>query len=418
MAQKVIVKKRRRIRWKVVIPTLVACVLVVYLFGSLVGKIIDGISQDKSSFSVCKLSNKKLQKMYKNKEYEGAINVSDYVIYGENLNLYSDAYLIGGRNAFAGKTMILKNICTEKEYQIDKLGSELDGQIQLMNLEVGLYEMYIVDNLLEKRLYMEDLLIDDVTVYTSTKKGENLKVSMIADSALFNREDDEENVLDRHYLFLNVTKEVLPEGKVDVMLNPGPITINNNVGMEANGVMEETEMYRLAKRVKELLEKEGLKVGIAREEYSWLSLYGETGTLAKGYDADAKYFISLAPSGGSDTQQGVSIVHSSFVSNKLANSIHEQMTKTTKMQVLDVAASGRTSGYDADLDIREAGGRALGAGELVTANQFASNYHGMDAIYMEVFNINNPADVALWQTEFENVAKAIADGIANYIYKK
>ena len=110
MAQKVIVKKRRRIRWKVVIPTLVACVLVVYLFGSLVGKIIDGISQDKSSFSVCKLSNKKLQKMYKNKEYEGAINVSDYVIYGENLNLYSDAYLIGGRNAFAGKTMILKNI--------------------------------------------------------------------------------------------------------------------------------------------------------------------------------------------------------------------------------------------------------------------------------------------------------------------
>ena len=89
MAQKVIIKKRRRIRWKVVIPTLVACVLVIYLFGSFVGKIIDGVSQDQSSFSVCKLSNKKLQKMYKNKEYEGAINVSDYVIYGENLCIFN-----------------------------------------------------------------------------------------------------------------------------------------------------------------------------------------------------------------------------------------------------------------------------------------------------------------------------------------
>ena len=69
------------------------------------------------------------------------------------------------------------------------------------------------------------------------------------------------------------------------------------------------------------------------------------------------------------------------------------------------------------MDIREAGGRALGAGELVDANTFATTKNGMEAIYMEVFNINNPADVALWQSEFENVAKAIAKGISNHIYK-
>ena len=416
MAQKVIVKKRRRVRWKVVIPTLVAFVLVVYLFGSLVGKIVNGISQDKESFSVCKLSNKKLQKMYKDKEYEGTINVSDYVIYGENLNLYSDAYLVGGRNAFVGKTMILKNICTEKEYKIDKLGSELDEQIRLDDLEAGLYEMYIVDNLLEKRLFMEEMLIDEVSIYTTTtKKGENMKVSLLADSALFNRKDDEEDVLDHHYLFLNVTKETLPEGIVDVMLNPGPISINNSIGLEANGVTEETEMYRLAKRVKELLEKEGVKVGITREEYSWLSTYGESGTVAKGYDVDSKYFVSFAANGGSDSQQGVLIVHSSFVSDDFASQIHQQMGKLTKMELLDVESSQRSAGYDTDIDIREAGGRALGAGETVEKNQFASNYNGMDSIYLEVFNINNPVDVALWQSEFENVAKAIAQGILDYI---
>ena len=418
MATKVIVKKRRKIRWNVLIPTIVACLLVVYLFGSLVGKIVEGFTSDKNAFTVCKLSNKKLQKQFSNKEYEGALSVADYVIYGENINLYSGEYLIGGRNAFVGKTMILKNICTDKEYMIDKLDSTLDGQIKAMDLEVGLYEIYIVDNLLQKRVYMDLPLMDEVSFYTSTKKNENKKVTLLADQALFNAKDDEVNVLDRNYIFLNVTKENKPETDLDVMLNPGPITINKNVGLEGNGVVEETEMYRLAKRVKELLEAEGLKVGISRDEASWLSTYGENGTIAKGYNAHANYFISFAVSGGSETQQGVSIVHSSFVSNSLAKSVHQQLSADSKMKLLDVVPSERISGYDADMDIREAGGRALGAGELVNDNTFASYYNGMESIYLEVFNINNPADVALWQTEFENVAKAIAKGISNYIYKK
>ena len=417
MANKVVVKKRRRIRWSAVVLALLACVLVLYLFGSLLGALFGGSSKDDNAFSVCKLSNKKLQKMYTDVEYKGEILVTDYVIYGEGISLYSGEYLVGGRNAFTGKTMILKNICTGKEYTIDKLGSELNGQIQAMDLEVGLYEMYIVDNLLEKRLYMDQTLIKDVSIYTSTKKNENTKVSLIADISLFDKEGDEEHVLDRDYLFLNVTKEALPETYVDVMLNPGPISISNNIGLEANGVSEETEMYRLAKRVKELLEKEGLKVGIAREEYSWLSTYGETGTVARGYDAGAKYFISFAANGGSSTQQGVNIVHSSFVSGEFANAIYDQYKAQTNMVVSDVMVSERSSGYDSDIDIRESGGRALGAGELVEKNKFALNYNGMESLYLEVFNINNPEDVALWQTEFENVAKAIAQGIIDYIYK-
>ena len=415
MAQKVVIKRRRKVRWKVVIPTLIACVLVVYLFGSLVGMIVNSFTKDDNSFTACKLSTSKLQKKLSNKEYEGYIEVVDYVVYGENLNLYSSEYVIGGRNAFTGKTMVLKNVCTDKEYTIEKLGSDLDGQINGLDLEVGLYEVYIVDNLLEKRLYMSSALTEEVSFYTSTMKSTNTKVELLADASLINKEGAETNALDRNYVFINVTKETMPETSYDIMLNPGPITINNNVGLEANGVTEETEMYRLAKRVKELLEKEGLKVGIAREEYTWLSLYGESGTLAKGYSTDAKYFISLAASGGSDTQQGISIVHSAFVSNSLANKIHAQLVKLTNMEVLDVEESALTSGYDADLDIREAGGRALGAGELVEANVFASNLKGMEAIYMEVFNINNSADVALWQQEFENVAKAIAQGIIDYI---
>ena len=415
MEKKVVVKKRRRIRWSAVVLAIIACALVIYLLASLVGMLFGGSPKDENAFSVCKLSNKKLQSMYKDVEYKGEILVADYVVYGETLNLYSSDYLVGGRNAFTGKTMVLKNICTGEEYTIDKLGSELDGQIRAKDLEVGLYEMYIIDNLLEKRLYMDQTLIKDVSFYSSTNKESNKKISLIADISLFDKEGDEEHVLDRDYLFLNVTNEALPETYVDVMLNPGPISISNNIGLEANGVTEEAEMYRLSKRVKELLEKEGLKVGIAREEYSWLSTYGETGTVARGYDTGAKYFISLATSGGSSTQQGVNIVHSSFVSSNLANAIYNQYKAQTKMVVSDVMVSERSSGYDSDIDIRESGGRALGAGELVEKNAFALTYNGMEAIYIEAFNINNPEDVALWQQEFENVAKAIAQGIIDYI---
>jgi hypothetical protein len=81
--------------------------------------------------------------------------------------------------------------------------------------------------------------VEDVTLYTSTKKGENTKVTMFANEELLNLEDDEENALDRNYLFLNVVKEVMPDTYYDVMLNPGPITINTNVGSEANGVTED-----------------------------------------------------------------------------------------------------------------------------------------------------------------------------------
>lgn len=61
MGKKVIKKRRRRIRWKTVIPMLIALVLVVYLFVSLIGMFFGG-KDSKDGFTACKLSTSKLQK--------------------------------------------------------------------------------------------------------------------------------------------------------------------------------------------------------------------------------------------------------------------------------------------------------------------------------------------------------------------
>lgn len=360
MAQRKVVRKRRRIRWKAVIVACVACVLVVYLFASLVGMLMNGFSGGKDTFTACKLSTKKLQQKLSNKDYEGYIEVADYTIYGEHLNLYSSDYQVGGYNAFIGKTMILKNVCTDKEYTINKIDSTLDGQIHGLDLDVGLYEVYIVDNLLEKRLYMSDALDQTVSFYTSTKKSTNYKVELLADKSLLNRENDESDALDRNYVFINVTKETMPETDYDILLNPGPISINANNNMEVNGVSQQVEMYRLAKKVQELLEKEGFKVGISRDEYVWLSTYGEDGTLAKGYASHAKYIINMDVYGGSEKEAGLHVVHSSYVSNALASSIYNQIVNATSMegrsQDFDVSSSKLyAEGYDMDIDIRESG---------------------------------------------------------------
>ncbi|MDD6466782.1 MAG: N-acetylmuramoyl-L-alanine amidase [Erysipelotrichaceae bacterium] len=416
MGKKVIKKRRRRIRWKTVIPMLIAFILVIYLMVSLFGMLLGGSKQD--GFTTCKLSTSKLQKKLSSKQYAGLMEMSDFIFYGEHLSLYSEEYEVGTNDSFVGRTMILKNVCSNKEIKIDKLGDTLDGQIDTRDLPVGLYEVYIVDNLIEKRLYMDVALKTSNAIYTTA----GTKVEVLADAALLNKKNAKENALDRNYVFIHVTKEVSPENELDIMLNPGPITINATEGQTGNGVTEEEEMYRLAKKVKDILTKKGFKVGISHEEYNWMSLYGETGTLAAGYQSNAKYFVNLGVYSGGEESKGMQIVHSSYVSNELAASIYDEITSKTslegKTQTFDVVSSSRSGVYDSWYEIREAGGRALGTGlysERSADNAFASNENGMEAIYLDLFNIDNADDVVRWNEEFDQIANAIAEGIVKHL---
>ena len=419
------VKKRRKLRkvkWKSVAVLAVACVLVVYLFASLVGMLFGDSSSDPNAFKVCKLSNSKLQKQLGGKPYEGTMAMQDFVFYGEGLTFYSDPYTLDSYNNFEGKTMALVNICTGNEIEISKVDSSLDGQINLGELPVGLYEVYVKENLLKKRVFTPERITADNSIYTVTRNKSNNKVEILANAALLNDKDSKENVLDKNYVFINVTKETLPKDVYDVVINPGPITVDNKVDVKVGELSSQQEMYRLANKMKEGLEKEGLKVLISRSENEILSTYGTEGTLIKGYDGQAKYFISLVMYNANSSTKGMTITHSSYTSDVLAKEIYTAVVEGTsldgKNQAYDVVSSTPIGLYDTDVEIREAGGRALAAAtysDRSKDNSFAADLPGMNAISIEVFNANNAVDVETWKLEFDKIASQMTLGFLKYL---
>ena len=415
-------RKLRKVKWKSVAVLVVACILVVYLFTNLIGMLFGNSKTDPNAFTACKLSNTKLQKKLGPKTYEGSMAMQDFVFYGEGLTLYSEPYTLDSRNSFEGKTMTLVNVCTGDEIEISKVDSSLDGQIQLGELPVGLYEVYIKENLLMKRVFTPEKITGNNSIYTVTRNKSNNKVEVIADAALLNNKDSTENVLDKNYVFINVTKQPLPKDVYDVVINPGPITVDNKVDVKVGDLSAQAEMYRLANKIKEGLEKEGLKVLISRNETEILSTYGKEGTLVKGYQGQAKYFISLIMYNANSSTKGMTITHSSYTSDVLAkeiyNAVVDQTSLSGKNQSYDVVSSTPIGLYDTDVEIREAGGRALAAAtysDRSKDNDFATNAHGMNAISIEVFNANNVVDIEIWKTEFDKIATQVSYGFLKYL---
>lgn len=416
-------RRIRRIRWKAVILFALSVILVLYLLISLIGMLFR--PKDTSGFSACRLSSNKLQKKLTD-TYEGTMEMGDYVFYGEQLTFYSQAYSLDVANTFVGKTMVLKNVCTGKEIEISKIQDNMYGQIDTASLPEGLYEVYIVENLLRKRLYTATPISTlDNTMYTITRNGTNKKIEVFADATLLNQKDAKENVLDNNYVFIRVTEEKAPEGYYDVVLNPGPITISSQEGASGNGLEEAAEMYRFAVKVKEELEKKGLRVMIAREGTEWVSTYGTDGTVDRAMQAHAKYFISLGMYEGSESRQGIHIMYSHYSNGELADSIFREVVDNTNLDGRDsenaAVKSVRSGVYDTDFDIREAGGMALGAGlydDAAKANVFATtNRTGIECVSIELVNTKSAEDAKNWSEGFDTIAARLAQGITNELLK-
>ena len=120
------------------------------------------------------------------------------------------------------------------------------------------------------------------------------RVQLIADSGIL---DDYGGSLDQHYAFLNVTSATADARTADVMIDPFGIytTIWGGVdyGLQGNGIRESQEAYDIAVQMKDLLEGYGLNVIITRGEDELVEYYGENSRVAKGYEANAKYVISI-----------------------------------------------------------------------------------------------------------------------------
>jgi len=423
-------EKKMKIRWKNVILALLALALVIYMLVFLVSKIFSGGKKSDestaSSFTACSLSASKLKKTITSENYEKTYAIGDYVIYGENLAFYTGEYSVGASSGFGKGTLILRDLCTGTEIKMEKPSGDIQGQINLASIPDGFYEVFVEENLIEKRVYMTNSL-SGVSVNTATRDGSYKTVSLYADATMFNDKNAEENALDNNYLFVDVRSSAEANTEYDVVLYPGPIVYNGSYyDTTANGIRESTAMYELAVAVKSKLEAKGYKAYIPLASGEFTEFYGDSGTLKKIYNSKAKYMVTFAIY-GIDEGQGIDLTYSSYVSSDFAQSIYDSLTADN----LTVGLSGDSSvhasrhddeGYDSDYDIRDTGGKALGAGldgeVSVEGASFATKKAGLETVFLNLLNAGNAEDVENYLNNTDKFAEAIAQGIINHLTAK
>lgn len=366
-------------------------------------------------------------------EYANTYTVSDYLFYGECLNIFKEDYNLESIDSIVGKSLILKDVTSDKEYSF-VLGSGVDSQIVLTYLQTGVYEVFIIENLVEKRV-VYDTTVEDSIKTVSNAQGNRL-VTLKADQEYFSDNDID---MDENYLFLIVEETTLDDDEYDIVIDPGAndydFTWTVNLGSEGNGLYEYLETYTAAILLKEKLEEQGLKVLITREQEEELNSYGEEGRLAKAYASNAKYYIKLTFSESELNYSGLDITYSAHASTAFASQILYELSKNNDISLCSVYSlntdglisptviegmDGRTV-YDLNLTIRESGGKATGASYYSenassgTGSFAKDNTHGMYTLVIDLGYLSNDSDASYWINNKEEYMQALSDAILSYV---
>lgn len=422
-------RKRLRVKWRVAIPFFTLLFLIGYL---LVHVFFLRESEDPNAVTICDFSAKStVEKLHI--ESESQMVISDYFFYGENLNLRKAAYHGENDDEMIGKTVKLVNLCSGDPYLFN-LDNKIDHQINVSELPNGFYELYYVYNLSDQRIMM-DRAVNEV-FHTMTRNSQSKKVELIAD----NNYTKQEVPLKSYPLYLKVDSDIVQHDSLDIMLDPAGGNDDYGLGIDwgyqENGLNESDEMYSAALALKERLEKYGLIVGITKDSANHeIDTYGVNGRLAKAYNKHAKLYINLQFNSMANTDiRGMEIIHSSFSSSQLANTLMYDLKKnvnvvgstlyTSSGSVDGVISASQTDCDDGSvcddvIQIRESGGKATKAGECSenarNMNAFAKgNVFGMQALLIKFGYISNAEDVAMWKDadRFSALMDEIARSIA------
>ncbi|OCN04530.1 hypothetical protein A4S06_02645 [Erysipelotrichaceae bacterium MTC7] len=426
--------RRKKLNYKVVIPLLALLVLIAYLGVHL---LLGQNEETKENYTICDYSGEKTVKAI-NQDAKADFTIKDYTFYGESLALFKDAYKGELADGLSSLTVKLKNLCTGEEtpFVVDK---GLDRKIMLGNLTPGMYELYVSENLTDKRIVF-DGDVDD-SIMTITRHGKNQQVRVFTNQNLL---QDYDIKMKKNYLFVEVTEKKIKKHTYDVAIDPAGLdaSFTNGVvtnGNEGNGLVEAQEMYQAAVSLKEKLEAKGLKVLVLRNDSDAIDTYGRDGRLAKAYEAGAKYYFRLAlDSDVSSDASGFNIFYSGHASNMFAARIGYDFHQKTGLKgctvymkstdEVGVIQSNLLAGlldertvYDSDLWIRESGGRATQAGlysentKKGTASFAYNNPYGMNSLHIYFGFVSNKNDANTWKEQKDQIITSLANSISTYL---
>lgn len=421
------VPRKHKINWKIVV---VLFVVVVLVFTGLDFAMRYEKKERVNIYGICGVNDAQTRKLIEANTNELTLEISDYLFYGETLNLYKETFTREQRDELIGKTIIMKDVCSEKDYMYI-LENTADGQIPLEDLPVGFYAVSLLQDTKSLQLTTKEALNE--VFYTVSRNGTNHKITLLADQSMFNNQEDTENYLAKPYLYIQVEEESAPSQVVDIVLDPGHFSYDNGNYLEKGSIVndrvEAEETYRFAVLLQEKLEALGLRVLITRgSNTDIVNSYGLEGRLHKGYQGQAKYYLDIQMMNATNRSiRGTQVIYSSFSSNRLASTLYKTMLEKTSLISTGVGknpgilASGKLNGLDGRMMIRESGGRILGAGTFSeksineNGSFAADNRFGMQTIILELAYLSNEEDMTIWDTEIEKIAESVAEGFARYL---
>lgn len=429
--------RKLKVRWKFAGPFLILVALFMYM---LVNLVMEAVDDTPPKFTICDFSEKKTESIL-SKKYKDPYELSEYLFYGESLNLLKNPYNPEVNDEVVGKTIVLKNLCTGKDYPFAIEGS-IDRHIALGEITPGYYEVYVIDNLKQRRITFNREL-KDASFTTIEREGKVNQVSLIVDKNIL-KDYDKKDLPNN--LFIEVKQKNPKKTDVDVIIDPS--AFNNDFGptldrgVQANGLEEYQESFKAATRLKEKLERYGLRVQLTRSNVDDIvNTYGENGRLARGYQSNARYYVHLGMNKSEyDSILGMEIYHSAHSSPTFANALMYDLKKNTKItgnvsnaQDLNNAGVNRAfliegkDGrivYDNDMFIRESGGKATMAAQFSENSEsgnasFAKdNIHGMQSVSLYYSYFTNKQDAAFWKDNWESIVDETAKSIAKYLNVK
>ncbi|MBR5048196.1 MAG: hypothetical protein IKX74_00855 [Erysipelotrichaceae bacterium] len=430
-------KPKYKIRWNAVIPMAVCAFLIIYLLVSLIIGLFFKGGKEMDIYRIGRYTGRQTYELIMKEDRANPVPVYDYNYYGESLNLYFDFYGMDlpASVTLRDKTVVLKDFCSDSVITFENLSEKADSQIDLASIPDGFYGVYLMENEISERVYMNHTVSFDDEIYTVTRDGKNRRIQLLANQKLFDTADAETSVLDRNYLYIKV-ETVAPEEyhQYDIAISTSPamsgdVAVSPN-GEEKNGIVEAQEMYELAQAVADRLTAAGYKVLILKETYNENALYyGADGLLKRAVDAGCRYMIHLDMEIDS-TIPGV--IYSNYTANNFARAIFTRLMNETELfsdesrlhacKLVQSTLLADGISYDQDWVIREAGGAVLGGGRFSAtsgknASFEANNVYGINTVSIRLCNIRDAEVVNRWLANKQAAAAAIAEGIKDYLKK-
>lgn len=414
---------------------IIGCVILVIFFGVLWGyqSRVEHKEKKAEPFTICGLNVEQTAEKLRWKEKE-VYTISDYMYYGESLNLFAHDYEAGNKDDVYRKSITLTDLCGEESITYT-MEDRADRQIDLQELEPGFYALSIRDGTTDKRLVYDEAITTE-SFYGVARGGKIKVATLMADASLT------APALSEHALFLKIEEEDAKNDVYDVFIDPyGSRMINGMVQAagNANDLDESVEMQWAGEQLKTELEKHGLKVMLAKEHSDdVLSYYGKNGLMEKAYHSHAKYYLELGMNSSAQViDSGTEIYYSNYSSATLANTLMYELTKNTSLSGSDlnawfqrnsgVSASYTATGedgreiYDMLPSLRESGGRISGAGQFSAAAKeneelIQGSRTGMQAVSINFIYLTNKDDARIWKKDKETIITELSNAFVKAIH--